>query len=138
MFILQTVIEFAIAGFIIWGLFNENKLVDFEDKIIAKIKSRRAARKANVYTRNTAVRENKPELVTLLLENGAKVDALSTSSVSPLMVAAWSGFDALVEQLLSAGADAELQDDDGSSAATYARELHDDETREKILKLLGS
>ena len=59
MFILQTVIEFAIAGFIIWGLFNENKLVDFEDKIIDKIKARRASNKANVYTREPSVRENK-------------------------------------------------------------------------------
>lgn len=60
MFILQTVIEFAIAGFIIWGLFNENKLVDFEDKIIEKIKRRvRASRRANIYTRESSVRDNK-------------------------------------------------------------------------------
>lgn len=60
MFILQTVIEFAIAGFIIWGLFNESKLVDFEDKIIDKIKRRvRASRKTNIYTRESATRNNK-------------------------------------------------------------------------------
>ncbi len=60
MFILQTVIEFAIAGFIIWGLFNESKLVDFEDKIIDKIKSKvRASRKANIYTRETSAHQNK-------------------------------------------------------------------------------
>ncbi len=85
-----------------------------------------------------AVRDNKPEIVTLLLENGAKVDAVTSTAVTPLMVAAWSGFEQLVEQLLTAGADADLLDDDGASAATYARELHDDETRMKILKLLGS
>ena len=38
MFFIQTLIEFAVAGFIIWGLFNESKLVDFEDKIAAKFK----------------------------------------------------------------------------------------------------
>lgn len=85
-----------------------------------------------------AVRDNKPEMVTLLLENGAEVNATTTSAVTPLMIAAWSGFDELVEQLLTAGADAELVDDDGSRASTYARELHDEATREKILKLLGA
>ena len=60
MFILQTVIEFAIAGFIIWGLFNESKLVDFEDKIIDRIKARvRASHKTNIYTRESSVRNNK-------------------------------------------------------------------------------
>ena len=29
MFILQTVVEFSVAGFIIWGLFNEKKLIKF-------------------------------------------------------------------------------------------------------------
>ena len=34
MFILQTAIEFSVAGFIIWGLFNEKKLIRFEDRVI--------------------------------------------------------------------------------------------------------
>lgn len=41
MFVLQTIIEFVIAGFIIWGLFNEDKLVNFEDKIIEKFKNKK-------------------------------------------------------------------------------------------------
>ena len=51
MFILQTIIEFAVAGFIIWGLFNEKKLVKFEDKIIDAVKRRVKAseKKRNVY-----------------------------------------------------------------------------------------
>lgn len=50
MFILQTVLEFAVAIFIIWGLFNESKLVDFEDRIIERIKKRKAAkRRRNFY-----------------------------------------------------------------------------------------
>lgn len=40
MFILTTVIQFAVAAFIIWGLFNEKKLIRFEDKLIAKLKKR--------------------------------------------------------------------------------------------------
>ena len=47
MFILQTILEFGVAGFIIWGLFNEQKLVDFEDKVISRIKLKIKARKAN-------------------------------------------------------------------------------------------
>ncbi len=51
MFILQTVFEFSVAGFIIWGLFNEQKLVKFEDRIFDVIKRRvkASAKKRNVY-----------------------------------------------------------------------------------------
>ncbi len=59
MFFVQTVIEFAVAGFIIWGLFNEKKLVDFEDRIFAKIKQSIRRRKANVYHRESHISENK-------------------------------------------------------------------------------
>ena len=41
MFILKTVLEFAVAAFIIWGIFNEQKMVRFEDRIAARIKARR-------------------------------------------------------------------------------------------------
>ena len=47
MFILQTILEFGVAGFIIWGLFNEQKLVDFEDKVIDRIKLKLKSRKSN-------------------------------------------------------------------------------------------
>lgn len=36
---LSTIFEIAVGGFIIWGLFNEGKLVSFEKKLFAKIKS---------------------------------------------------------------------------------------------------
>lgn len=85
-----------------------------------------------------AVRNNQPALVALLLENKAAVDARSASGVTPLMVAAWSGFDNLVQQLLAAGADADVVDEEGLNAAAHAREVKDDATREAILKLLGS
>lgn len=85
-----------------------------------------------------AVHENHLDIVELLLQQGAVVDARTTSAVTPLMIAAWSGFDQTVELLLAAGADVELVDDDGARAATYAREVRDDATREKILKLLGA
>ena len=54
MFILQTVLEFSVVGFIIWGLFHEDKLVDFEDRIIEKIRKRAADKKKNnVYCHGT-------------------------------------------------------------------------------------
>lgn len=37
--IITTVIECAVGAFIIWGLFNEDKLVDFEDHIADTVKA---------------------------------------------------------------------------------------------------
>ncbi|MBO5909070.1 MAG: hypothetical protein J6Q67_04750 [Clostridia bacterium] len=60
MFILQTVLEFSVATFIIWALFNEEKLVDFEKKIINKIKARaRSESKRNTYHRQSTVTNGK-------------------------------------------------------------------------------
>lgn len=87
---------------------------------------------------HVAVRDNQTAVVDILLEHGANVDAASATAVTPLMIAAWSGFEVLVERLLQAGADAEMVDEDNAKAATYARELRDEEMREKILKLLGA
>lgn len=41
-FLIQTTCEILVAAFIIWGLFNEQKLIDFEDKLIAKWKARKS------------------------------------------------------------------------------------------------
>ena len=41
-YLIQTICEISVASFIIWGLFNEQKLIDFEDKIIAKWKARKS------------------------------------------------------------------------------------------------
>lgn len=38
-FLFSTFFEIALGGFIIWGIFNEQKLVDFEDRMFGKIKS---------------------------------------------------------------------------------------------------
>ncbi len=38
--VLQTLLECAAVGFIIWGIFNEQKLINFEDKIKAAIRRR--------------------------------------------------------------------------------------------------
>ncbi len=58
MFFIVTILEFSVAGFIIWGLFNEKKLVDFEDRMFAKIK-KKFCRKANIYHRKSHITNNK-------------------------------------------------------------------------------
>lgn len=57
-FMLQTVLEIAVATFIIWGLFHEKTLVKFEDRIIARIKRKfKASRsKRNVYRHESSNR----------------------------------------------------------------------------------
>ena len=87
------------------------------------------------------IRENLEDMhkvVAYLLEHGAAVDARNESGVTPLMVACWSGFDELVQQLLAAGADADAVDEEGVKAAGHVREVQDTATREKILRLLGA
>lgn len=60
MFFIQTLIEFAVAGFIIWGLFNESKLVDFEDKIAAKFKKNApCSSDSNYYRAEVSSSENR-------------------------------------------------------------------------------
>lgn len=39
-FIISTIFEIALGGFIIWGIFNEKKLVAFEERIMRKLKKR--------------------------------------------------------------------------------------------------
>ena len=38
---IQTLLEIGAVGFIIWGLFNERKLVRFEEKLKAAFRRRR-------------------------------------------------------------------------------------------------
>ena len=50
-FLIQTICEFLVATFLIWGLFNEQKLIDFEDKIIAKWKARKSKKIVYLWTK---------------------------------------------------------------------------------------
>lgn len=38
---LRTLLEIAVAAFIIWGLFNEKTLVAFEEKLFSRIRRKR-------------------------------------------------------------------------------------------------
>lgn len=62
-----------------------------------------------------------PAVVTLLLERGAEVDAASPNRSTPLMMAAQYGSEASVDLLLARGADPRLKNDQGLSAADFAR-----------------
>ncbi len=40
-YIIQTIFEVAVVAFIVWGVFNEQKLVDFEEKVKANRRRRK-------------------------------------------------------------------------------------------------
>lgn len=112
--------------------------VEVIDVLLMRNAQINAANKQGDTALHFAVRSNEAEVVTYLLQKGADVNACNEMGITPLMVAAWSGFDNLVQQLLAAGADTEAVDEDGKNAASHAREVQDNETREKILNLLGA
>ena len=62
-----------------------------------------------------------PELVRLLLDRGAAVDARSPNGSTPLMMAARYGSETSVEALLLKGASAFARNDQGLSAADFAK-----------------
>lgn len=42
-FVISTLFEIALGSFIIWGYFNEQKLVAFEDKLFLKLRGSAAS-----------------------------------------------------------------------------------------------
>lgn len=62
-----------------------------------------------------------PAVVALLLDRGAKIDAGSPNRSTPLMMAAQYGNPASVDLLLARGADPRLKNDQGLTAADFAR-----------------
>ena len=60
------------------------------------------------------------EIVSILLEHHAYIDAESPSKLTPLMVAAREGQEAVVLQLLAAGADAKLKNNENLTAIQIA------------------
>ena len=72
-FLIQTICEILVAAFIIWGLFNEQKLIDFEDKLIAKWKARKSKWKihANQIVQNVVLLAMEIARSMLILEIGS-------------------------------------------------------------------
>ena len=62
-----------------------------------------------------------PAVVRLLLDRGAKIDAASPNRSTPLMMAAQYGSPDSVELLLARGADPKAKNDQGLTAADFAR-----------------
>lgn len=62
-----------------------------------------------------------PAVVKLLLDRGAKIDAGSPNGSTPLMMAAQYGNPASVDLLLARGADPRRKNDQGLTAADFAR-----------------
>lgn len=60
------------------------------------------------------------EIVKILLENSAYIDAESPNKTTPLMMAARGGQTAIVKLLIDAGADVKLKNDQGLSAYDFA------------------
>lgn len=61
------------------------------------------------------------DVVRLLIEKGARLDARSPNNTTPMMMAAWRGHIYTVKVLLDAGADATLKNDHGMTAIDFAR-----------------
>jgi ankyrin repeat protein len=62
------------------------------------------------------------EVIKLLLEENAYIDAASPNGTTPLMMAAKYGTDAAVKELLQAGADPALKNDLGLTAFEFAQQ----------------
>lgn len=41
MFVLQTIFEIVLVGFVIWAIFNEDKFVKFEERLVAKVRNKK-------------------------------------------------------------------------------------------------
>ncbi|MFT4242813.1 MAG: ankyrin repeat domain-containing protein [Acidovorax sp.] len=72
------------------------------------------------------------QIIALLLENHAYIDAASPNGTTPLMMAAHYGSDASVQLLLDEGADPTLKNQLGLTAADFALRVSRTESAEKI------
>jgi ankyrin len=71
-------------------------------------------------------------LVALLLDKGAKVDALAKGNATPLHLAAQAGCLDAVKMLLAKGADINSRDSNGRTPLKRAEEWHQDATAQLL------
>lgn len=74
------------------------------------------------------------DMIALLLENDAYIDAESPNKSTPLMMAAMYGTSAAVKALLVAGADPELKNELGMSAIDFAEKV----SRKDVVELIAN
>jgi uncharacterized protein len=72
------------------------------------------------------------DIVRLLIERGATLDARSPNATTPLMMAAQYGSEASVQVLLARGADPHLRNERGLSAADFARMAGREQLAERL------
>ncbi len=72
-----------------------------------------------------AVRNNQPELITFLLDNGADIEKRQSDGCTPLIMAAKFGHIDAIKCLLERGANVNACDDAGQTAASFAAEKCD-------------
>ena len=77
------------------------------------------------------------DVIALLLEHHAYIDAESPNATTPLMMAARYGTPQAVKLLLEAGADPALLNAQGLSALDFARHAHRKDAQELIAAALG-
>lgn len=41
MFVLQTIFEIVLVSFVLWGIFNEDKFIKFEEHLVAKLRNKK-------------------------------------------------------------------------------------------------
>ncbi|KAJ7453199.1 ankyrin repeat-containing domain protein [Mycena latifolia] len=73
---------------------------------------------------HAATRNGREDAVRLLLENGANADILTGEGVTPLYLASWKGWTGIVKLLIDAGADVNIDGENGTAleAATFMLE----------------
>lgn len=77
------------------------------------------------------------EIIDLLLEHHAFIDAQSPNGSTPLMMAARYGSEAAVDRLLQAGADVTMRNQDGATVVDYARASGRDYLADRLARQLG-
>jgi ankyrin repeat protein len=76
-----------------------------------------------------------PQVLSLLLDKGATVDARSPNGTTPLMMAARYGTEQSVDLLLARGADPALRNDRELAAADFARQAGRDALADRLAKM---
>ena len=74
------------------------------------------------------------EIVKILIDAGASLQASDEDGLTPLMVAARKGNAEIVAALIEASADLDVRDADGWTALRYAAEFQNKETEDLLRK----